>query len=573
MAWFGCFSKKGSQDEPYTIQTNNSQTGALELTPFEINQNEGKLEEMQPLTHTEVKTKKSGNTVTVIRTTRTQMVKTQKTNQNSSTAHSSRELPSSGLQSHAKLVTTKNVSEESEPLTVTKVKRSKSGNTVTIVKTTRSRAVNAQNSAIVIERNLDEPMHQERVYKTTTEVKIPEKRTRFNLKSVLWRRAKTDVKTSEEDIESLQGRCLLSHNQFRELHGVKPLTLNKEMCDFAMEWAQHLAKKNKLKHRKKNKYGENLALGTGSSYNVEDAVQSWYDEMENYDYKKPGFSAQTGHFTQVVWQQSSQIGVGVAQKNDCTWVVCNYDPPGNVLGHYEENVQRPKGRKPKSQPLTVVGKAKKESVQDDPKPSTSASFIKMGSKKGKWSAFEMECLEAHNKRRALHGCAPLTLNKDLCSLATDWAKHLAKIRTMHHRPHNDYGENLYQLTNRDPTAEDAVKAWYNEISLYKYSKPSFSMATGHFTQVVWLDTTELGVGKAKVDNMTFVVCNYNPPGNVMGQYKSQVPPLGGFKENGRLNTSKDRSNDNNNQASPNEHSSQNRKSSFFSIFRRSSKAK
>lgn len=75
-----------------------------------------------------------------------------------------------------------------------------------------------------------------------------------------------------------------------------------------------MAKKNKLKHRKKNKFGENLALGTGSTYNVEAAVQSWYDEMEHYDYKNHGFSTNTGHFSQVVWQGSNQLGVGVAKK-------------------------------------------------------------------------------------------------------------------------------------------------------------------------------------------------------------------------------------------------------------------
>lgn len=69
---------------------------------------------------------------------------------------------------------------------------------------------------------------------------------------------------------------------------------------------------------------------------------------------------------------------------------------------------------------------------------------------------------------------------------------------MYHRPNNDYGENLYQIINRDPTADDAVKGWYDEIAKYKYSKPGFSPATGHFTQVVWLDTTEMGAGKAKV---------------------------------------------------------------------------
>lgn len=215
-------------------------------------------------------------------------------------------------------------------------------------------------------------------------------------------------------------------------------------------------------------------------------------------------------------------------------MVCNYDPPGNVLGKFEDNVLRPKGRQPKPQPSRLITKSTPENVtkterqiklqpaksENDNKPSTSQAFKKIAiGKQGKWSNFELECLEEHNKRRALHGCEPLVLNRNLCNLANDWAivsccfstnifvinfkdvfvlQHLTKTRSMYHRPANDYGENIYQLINRDPTAEDAVKAWYDEIKKYKYSRPGFSPATGHFTQVVWLDTTEVGVGKAKV---------------------------------------------------------------------------
>ncbi|XP_075152343.1 uncharacterized protein LOC142226304 isoform X2 [Haematobia irritans] len=576
MTCFSCSGKKSTKDEPYAPQTNNNRA-TLELTPLGIEQNNG--EENQPLTHTEVKTKKRGNTVTVVRTTRTITSNTRTVGQNSASPFkSSIEIPIRGNDSQFKRISLNNDPEEAEPLTHSKVKKSKNGNTITIVKTTRSRVVNTRNVSTIVEstnQNEDSSVDQGPVYKTTTVVKTPKERKRFNLKSILLRRSKKEEKPPELDIEIWQKRCLLAHNHFRALHGVEPLTLNKHMCEYAMEWAQHLAKKNKLIHRKKNKYGENVALGTGSTYKVDDAVQMWYDEMENYDFKRPGLSSQTGHFSQVVWKGSSQLGVGVAQKNDSTWVVCNYDPPGNVIGIYDENVQRPLRRTPKSKPLSDLVKVppkNEKAKDDDAKPSTSLGFMKTANKKGKWSAFELECLDAHNKRRALHGCSPMTLNRDLCSLANDWASHLAKIRTMHHRPKNEYGENLYQLTNRDPTGEDCVKAWYDEISLYRYKKPGFSMDTGHFTQVVWLDTTELGVGRAKVDNITFIVCNYNPPGNVMGQYKTQVPPLGGFKEN-PIKANKDCSKDNNNQIKPNANEHSNSKKSNFFSFLKTNKAK
>lgn len=56
------------------------------------------------------------------------------------------------------------------------------------------------------------------------------------------------------------------------------------------------------------------------------------------------------------------------------------------------------------------------------------------------------------------------------------------------------------------------------------------MSTGHFTQVVWKESKELGVActKAKNGNI-YVVANYYPPGNYIGCYNENVPPLGGFK--------------------------------------------
>lgn len=214
-----------------------------------------------------------------------------------------------------------------------------------------------------------------------------------------------------------------------------------------------MAKKNILQHRKKNKYGENLALGTGEVYTPEDAVKSWYDEIENYDFQKPGFTSDTGHFSQVVWQETTQLGVGMAQKyvqvvknktrlfskinsfpyrDNRTWVVCNYDPPGNILSQYKDNVVAPKEgtmTRTKNRNSVLTDNARIEGGQEDAKPSTSQAVEKVETPKNhKYSKFELECLEAHNKLRSLHACEPMTLNKELCNLANDWAKVSKNLR-------------------------------------------------------------------------------------------------------------------------------------------------
>ena len=65
----------------------------------------------------------------------------------------------------------------------------------------------------------------------------------------------------------------------------------------------------------------------------------WYDEVKNYDFNHPGFSMSTGHFTQVVWKGSKQLGCGISvASNYGVYSVCNYNPPGNYQGQYEQNV-------------------------------------------------------------------------------------------------------------------------------------------------------------------------------------------------------------------------------------------
>jgi hypothetical protein len=51
--------------------------------------------------------------------------------------------------------------------------------------------------------------------------------------------------------------------------------------------------------------------------------------------------------------------------------------------------------------------------------------------------------------------------------------------------------------------------WYNEVKDYNFNNPGFGGSTGHFTQLVWVGTTELGCGVAiSNSNKIYGVCNY-----------------------------------------------------------------
>lgn len=68
-------------------------------------------------------------------------------------------------------------------------------------------------------------------------------------------------------------------------------------------------------------------------------VRLWYEEVDLYDFKNPGFSARTGHFTQLVWKASSNLGCGIAISDEnIIYTVSQYTGPGNVIGQFRGNV-------------------------------------------------------------------------------------------------------------------------------------------------------------------------------------------------------------------------------------------
>lgn len=70
---------------------------------------------------------------------------------------------------------------------------------------------------------------------------------------------------------------------------------------------------------------------------------------------------------------------------------------------------------------------------------------------------------------------------------------------------------------------------YNEVCDpgYTFGQPNGSPGTGHFTQVVWKESVELGIGKADVNKngmkCTYIVGRYRPAGNMGGTYDQNVP--------------------------------------------------
>jgi pathogenesis-related protein 1 len=141
------------------------------------------------------------------------------------------------------------------------------------------------------------------------------------------------------------------------------------------------------------------------------------------------------------------------------------------------------------------------------------------------SSVAQRWIDAHNKVRASH-CAPaLTWSTELAAVAQKWANTLkSKGCVFGHSPQQKFGENLAAGTSGALDPESTVGMWYDEIKLYKFPAGGFSMQTGHFTQVVWTTTKQVGCGQVTCGGNDIYVCNYDPPGNWEGQYKEHVLP-------------------------------------------------
>lgn len=129
-----------------------------------------------------------------------------------------------------------------------------------------------------------------------------------------------------------------THNAYRAQHCAPPLTWSPKLAKAAQQWANTLKAKDCAFEHSGGPTGENLAAGTTGALDAKATVAMWYDEIKGYSFKQPGFSMQTGHFTQVVWRSTTAIGCGKSQCKGLDIWVCEYDPPGNWERQYREQV-------------------------------------------------------------------------------------------------------------------------------------------------------------------------------------------------------------------------------------------
>lgn len=129
-------------------------------------------------------------------------------------------------------------------------------------------------------------------------------------------------------------------------------------------------------------------------------------------------------------------------------------------------------------------------------------------------------LNEHNKERQLLHIPDLIWSYELAEYASEWALQLAEEDNgIHHRDFDAYGENISWFSAAPDTYAEGVTLWNDEKKYFKYKAIGNDWAkTGHYTQVIWKNTQRVGCGGAfGASGAFFFVCNYDPPGNYLGQ--------------------------------------------------------
>ncbi len=144
------------------------------------------------------------------------------------------------------------------------------------------------------------------------------------------------------------------HNNVRAAHQQPPLIWSEPLSSYAQAWVNHLAATQNctMMHRPNDAgtpfqqiYGENLFWASPEiqhnrenvlqRISVKEVVNAWAEEEAFYNYQanqcQPGEDC--GHYTQMVWHESREIGCAMAICPDQSQIwACNYYPQGNYIG-------------------------------------------------------------------------------------------------------------------------------------------------------------------------------------------------------------------------------------------------
>jgi hypothetical protein len=142
---------------------------------------------------------------------------------------------------------------------------------------------------------------------------------------------------------NLDQRVLAAHNRERAQAGIPPLEWDTNLAAGAARWGAYLARTGAFQHSPEalgddEPVGENLFMGTRGYYGPEAMVGAWIDEKRVFragvfpNNSRTGSFEDVGHYTQLMWRATGQVGCAVVANTQDEFLVCRYAEPGNVEG-------------------------------------------------------------------------------------------------------------------------------------------------------------------------------------------------------------------------------------------------
>ena len=263
------------------------------------------------------------------------------------------------------------------------------------------------------------------------------------------------------NLKKMQLLELEEHNYLRKLHGSPPLILNEELNQIAQKYAIKLAKEKVMRHSKEeDRYlkgkkgewvGENLHFASASrglQYASGDMSKAWYSEIKDYNFETGKSTGVTGHFTQLIWKDSKEVGFGVAFNGSILMSVANYYPGGNfnMSQCYKEQIPK------------LISKEEK----------TSKELFNLESVK-------KNEIDAINYIRKYHQVSNLELDEQLCEKAAKHAENMGKTGSFSSYYDNGEWKNwtnwgiLYLLRGANYKGGEGVRKWYKKLEEYDFN--------------------------------------------------------------------------------------------------------
>ncbi len=136
-------------------------------------------------------------------------------------------------------------------------------------------------------------------------------------------------------------RVLDEHNRLRREVGLTDLTWDPRLALHSQTWADTMAREQAFEHSKGSGEGENIAYAKGyNRFQSIDLALSGWGEKEKILYLErnepvvggKGFDG-VGHYTQMVWHETTRVGMATAMAADGKFYTCaRYLPVGNIVG-------------------------------------------------------------------------------------------------------------------------------------------------------------------------------------------------------------------------------------------------